>query len=70
MMTRNSRVSPVELEMLPVYTDSEAYTAVGNLIVSGIRKLVVPTDQDTAIIAGPGPRFDGIICIHEALIED
>lgn len=69
-MTRTSRLSPVDIEMLPTADDSESYIPLGDIVIEGIRRITVPTDQQVVMIAGPGPRFPGMICIHEAIIGD
>lgn len=61
---------PVVIDLLPKHADVEAYLMgrVGPAVVvaSGIRRIEIPTDQDSMAIIGAGsPRFAGQLCLHE-----
>ncbi len=69
-MSRNSETDPVVIDLMPRHKGSEAFMPLGQFVLAGIRRIVIPGIQKTVAIAGPSPRFRNMICIHEAIIAD
>ncbi len=60
---------PAIVELLPRHTDSSNFVTRGRLVVATeVRQIEIPNQQEALAIVGPGPRFAGQLCIHEAIV--
>lgn len=61
------------INMLPRHDNSSAHilgsTAAGSVfaVETNRRNIRVPNDQEVFALAGPGPRFQGQMCLHEVI---